>query len=155
MSDDPRKQLSDALRWALDTSVDAATASADWLAMDIDRDCDSAEQLLTKPDVRLSTLCKAKSAYKTMRIVGETSADRRIGARLYAASIAVALTRFGVRISRQSDGALSRAFRSLLDDRTMPAAIRDAAGHALSQLLSEPDLANALVQRRPSRSRGA
>jgi hypothetical protein len=113
-------------------------ASADWLAADIDPTCTSAVSLLTAETVSLADLRKAKSAYKTMRVVGETAADRRMGARLYAACIAAALIRHGRRISRQSDAALHRAFSGLLDDASMPHPLRDIAGKALCVLQEMP-----------------
>jgi hypothetical protein len=122
------------MRWALDAEADPAMASADWLAMDIDATQPSAIALLTDPSVSLSQLRRAKSVYKTMRIVGETSADRRLGARLYAASIAAGLVRHGRRISRQSDAALQRAFKGLMDDESMPSALREIAGKAICAL---------------------
>ena len=134
MSGESTRQLSDTLRWALDLSADPAMASADWLAADIDPQQSSAVALLTSDSVPVSHLCRAKSAFKTMRIVGESTADRRLGARLYAASIAAALVWHGRRISRQSDAALRRAFTSLLDDAKMPTELRNLAGNALCVL---------------------
>jgi len=134
MSGETTRQLGDTLRWALDLSADPATASADWLAADIDPQRESAVALLTDAGVPLTHLRRAKSAFKTMRIVGETGADRRMGARLYAAAIAAALVWHGKRISRQSDAALRRAFASLLDDHAMPEPLRALAGKALCTL---------------------
>jgi hypothetical protein len=138
MNEKSRTQLSDALRWALDSAADPSMASADWLAMDIDPTRRSAVALLTDAGVSLSQLRKAKSVYKTMRIVGETAADRRLGAQLYAAAIAAALVRHGRRISRQSDAALRRAFRSVMDDETAPDVLREMAGKALFVLEEMP-----------------
>jgi len=134
MNDETTRQLSDTLRWALDMSADPAMASADWLAADIDPTQTSAVGLLTESAVTLAQLRKAKNAFKTMRIVGETAADRRVGARLYAASIAAGLVWHGKRISRQSASALEKAFKSLLDDESMPQPLRDIAGKALCVL---------------------
>ena len=138
MNEEKRTRLREALQWALDTSADPSMASADWLAMDIDESRPSAVALLTDPAVSLSQLRKAKSVYKTMRMVGETPADRRLGARLYAAAIAAALARHGRRISRQSDAALRRAFQALLEDEDIPAALREMAGKALCVLEEMP-----------------
>lgn len=138
MSEKGRTRMSDALRWALDSSADPAMASADWLAMDIDQSRPSAVALLTDPGVSLSQLRNAKSVYKTMRVVGETAADRRLGARLYAAAIAAALIRHGRRISRQSDAALRRAFKSVMDDESVPEALREMTGKALCVLEEMP-----------------
>jgi hypothetical protein len=127
-------QLGEALRWAIDSSMDPAMASADWLATDMSGSRDSAIALLTDPSVTIAQLLRAKDVYKTMRIVGETSADRRLGARLYAAAIAAGLVRHGQRISSQSDAALRRAFQGLLDDTGMSQRLRDLAGQALCHL---------------------
>ncbi len=127
-------QLKEAFRSALESSVDPAMAAADWLARDIDPSHRSAVALLTDADVPLEHLQQAKSVYKAMRIIGETSADRRVGARLYAAAIAAALVRYHRRVSRQSDAAMQRALQSLLDDAQMHQRLRDLAGAALCAL---------------------
>ncbi|NNF45025.1 MAG: hypothetical protein HKO59_02700 [Phycisphaerales bacterium] len=132
-ADEPAR-FDEALRWALESTHDPALASADWLAMDIDPTRTSAFALLTDPSVPLTKLRQAKDAYKTMRIVGETSSDRRLGARLYGTAIAAAIVRHGKRITRQSDAALRRSFHGLLDDADMPEAVRALAGQALCQL---------------------
>jgi len=138
MNEKGQTRLSDAMRWALDSAADPSMASADWLAMDIDQTRPSAVALLTDSQISLSQLRKAKSVYKTMRMVGETAADRRLGARLYAAAIAAALIRHGRRISRQSDAALQRAFKSVMDDESVPPPLRDMAGQALCVLEEMP-----------------
>ncbi len=138
MSDTTRTEIGEALRWALDTTVNASMASADWLATDIDPSVSSAVELLTDRNVPIPHLRRAKDAFKTLRIVGETSADRRLGARLYAAAIAAALVWHGQRISRQSDAALERAFRRLIDDLDVPAKVRDLAGQAICVLHEMP-----------------
>jgi hypothetical protein len=125
------------LRWALDSLQSPAMAAADWLARDIDPNANTATDLLTNPTVTLEQIRQAKSAYKTMRIVGEKSADRRIGARMYVAAIAAGLVRFGKRVSAQSDSALKRGLKDLLDDRKMPEALRQLAGTALA-ILNDP-----------------
>ena len=129
-----RERLSDVLRAAVEASIDPAKAAADWLARDIDPSCESAVALLTNSDVSLSSLRKAKDVYKTMRILGETSADRRLAARLYAASIAAALVYHSRQISRQSNSALKRALSSLHEDADAPEPLRHLAGTALCHL---------------------
>jgi hypothetical protein len=126
--------MSDMLRWALDSIHEPALAAADWLARDIDPDQPTATALLSNPSITLEQVKQAKSVFKTMRIVGEKSADRRVGARMYAAAIAAALVRHNEFITSQSDDALRRAFQGLLDDKRMPAALRDLAGMALCAL---------------------
>ncbi len=128
------ERLARILRWAMESSSQPAMAAADWLACDIDDRCNSAADLLLSEQTTLIQLRQAKSVFKTMRIVGETPADRRIGARLYAASIAAGLVRHNERISRQSNRALYRGFSALLNDRRMPNNLRDLAGMALCVL---------------------
>ena len=134
MSMATRKRLGDALRSAVESTVDPAMAAADWLARDIDPDQPSAVDLLTDSSASLETLRKAKDVYKTMRILGETPADRRLAARLYAASIGAALVVHGTRISRQSDSALKRGLLKLQDDAEAPDPLRKLAGTALCAL---------------------
>ena len=64
------EHISEALRSALEVVGDPARAAADWLARDIDPTKPSAVALLTDPDVSLENLRKAKSVFKTMRILG-------------------------------------------------------------------------------------
>jgi hypothetical protein len=137
MSTAMRDRLSDVLRSAIESAVDPSMAAADWLARDIDPDRASAIGLLTDPDVPLDAIKKAKDVYKTMRILGETSADRRLAARLYAAAIAAALVHHRCRISRQSDTALKRGLRSLHEGVDVPDPLRQLAGAALCAL-NEP-----------------
>ena len=134
MSDNDRTHIADAMRWALAASTDPALASADWIASDINPSCVTVEALLTDPEIDLIRLRRAKSAFKTMRVLGETARDRRLGARLYAASIAAGIVWHQRRVSAQSDQALRRAFHGLLDDADMPQSLRDLAGRALCEL---------------------
>ncbi len=129
-----RQQLSDVFRSAVEASTDPAMASANWLARDIDPNYNTVVELITDSTVSLETLRKAKDVYKTMRILGESSADRRIAARLYAASIGAALVHHDHRISRQSDSALQRGLHSLQRDMKMPLPIRRLAEAGLIML---------------------
>ncbi len=122
-----RQQLSEVLRSAMEVSVNPAMAAADWLARDIDPQRSSAVALLTDPKVSIENLRKAKDVYKTMRILGESSTDRRVAARLYAATIGAGLIHHGKRISRQSDAALTRGLTSLQADMDMPEPLRRLA----------------------------
>lgn len=148
-------QLSDALRWALEAMQSPSIASADWLAMDIDPNAPSAAALLADPNITLAQVRKAKSVFKTMRIVGETSSDRRIGARMYAAAIAAGILRHGKRVSRQSDGAITRALQGLVDDRRMPAELSQLAGMALCVLKDAKGLVEDVPESRMSDSDGS
>lgn len=128
------KQIGQPLRWALDSLHEPAMAAADWLARDIDPNQSSACGLLADPKITLAQVRQAKNVFKTMRIVGEKSADRHVGARMYAAAIAAGMVRHNVLVSRQSDAALLRAFQGLLDDARMPKPLRDLAGMAICVL---------------------
>lgn len=138
MSTMTRKNLSEAFRWAVESAADPATAAADWLARDIDPGRRSAVALLTDRDTPLDNIKRAKDAYKTMRLLGETPDDRRLAARLYAASIAAGLAHHGRRISRQSDSALRRGLQSLRDDVEVPEPLRRLATDALDILGGTP-----------------
>lgn len=127
MIDPEHTRVSEPLRWALAESQDSAMASADWLAHDIDSQYGGAVELLTDGRVKIEALQSAKGVFKTMRIVGETAADRRIGARLYVGAIAAAIVHHQKRISRQSDPALERAISSLIGDKRVPAKLRHLA----------------------------
>lgn len=133
-----RKNLSEAFRWAVEAAADPAIAAADWLARDIDPDRGSAIALLTDRLTPLDNIRRAKDAYKTMRLLGETPDDRRLAARLYAASIAAGLAHHGRRISRQSDSALRRGLHSLRDDVEVPEPLRRLASDALDFLGGKP-----------------
>jgi hypothetical protein len=137
MNSPMQNDLSDPLRWALDAMHYPAMTSADWLARDIDPAHHTAAAFLSSPAITLQQVRQAKSVFKTLRIVGETSADRRIGARMYAAAIAAGIVRFNTRISTQSDRAVQKGLQALLDDRAMPMPLRDLAGTALCALKSK------------------
>ncbi|MCH7603258.1 MAG: hypothetical protein IIB54_10860 [Planctomycetes bacterium] len=107
---------------------------ADWIASVIDPQRPSATHLLTDPEVPLHRLEQAKDLYKLMRVYGESATLRRVGLRLYAASIAAALVHHGQRISEQSDAALSRGLHFLLEDNEMPASLRVLVVEALEKL---------------------
>ncbi|MHC4989518.1 MAG: hypothetical protein ACYTGC_00930 [Planctomycetota bacterium] len=134
MKDPSGESLSETFRWALESSLDPSMAAADWLARDIDPERPTVMELLTDEGVALESLRQAKDAFKTMRVIGETTSDRRAGARLYAATIAAALVHHKARISRQSDAATRRALTSLLDDEELPEKLRTLAGTALAVL---------------------
>jgi hypothetical protein len=125
-----------AMQWAEAIGRDDAMASVNWLAADIDAARPSAEQLLLDPASGVDALIAAKSAYKTLRVVGESPVERRLGARWYAAAIAAGIVHHGTRISSQSDRALDRAFAALVDDDTMPPSIRELVVRALFRLRS-------------------
>lgn len=134
-----RSQLSDVIRWALEVDGEPSTAAANWLARDIDSKCRSAIELVTLSSVPLEHLEQAKHVFKTMRMIGETKGDRRLGGQLYLAAIAAALVYHDQRISRQSDRALHRALTKMTVDTDVPNELRVLATNAL-RLLQPPDV---------------
>jgi hypothetical protein len=132
------KNIRGAIRVALESSLDPAMAAADWLARDIDGRYGSAVELVADPGVSLENLQRAKSVYKTMRILGETAADRRLGAHLYVAAIAAALVVHRTRISSQSTAALRRGLQSLEQDDRAPHRLRALAVTGLLALARAP-----------------
>lgn len=134
MSTENREKLGEALRWALELTGDPALAAADWLARDIDPTKATALELLSDSNISLETLKKAKDAYKTMRIVGEHAVDRRLGVRMYLATIAAGIVHHNCRISSQSDGALLKALLEFTRDESMPEKLREMADMAYLSL---------------------
>jgi adenylate cyclase len=132
------RQLQDAMQWALESAADAPLAAVDWLARDICTDYSSAAEMLTRPDVPLHHLHKAKHLFKTMRVLGETAADRRVGGQMYLAAIAAGLVVHGQRISRQSDEALSRALTEMVNSEHLAADLRALAQAAIAHLQAAP-----------------
>ncbi len=116
--------INHALQWALESPSDPAMAAADWLAREIAPQASSAVELVTDPAVDLNTLTQAKNVFKTLRIVGETPADRRLGARMYACTIAAALVRHNKWITRQSPADVRRVLESVHADDALPEKLR-------------------------------
>lgn len=127
-------RLNHMLRWAQESSNNPAMAAADWLARDINASAPSAITLLTRRDVSLEHLKQAKDVFKTMRLVGETAADRRLGGRLYIAAIAAAVVVHNTRISRQSTSALIRALMLMTSDPEAQRPLKQLAHEALTKL---------------------
>ncbi len=140
MSAAKREQLGEALRWALELTNNPSTAAADWLARDLDPTKATAQELLSDGDISLDTLKKAKNAFKTMRIVGEHAADRRLGGRMYLAAIAAGIVYHNARISTQSDGALLKALKEFIRDDGMPEELRELADLAFLSIQNDVNL---------------
>ncbi len=140
MSGAKREQLGEALRWALELTNNPSTAAADWLARDLDPTKATALELLSDCNISLDTLKKAKNAFKTMRIVGEHAADRRLGGRMYLASIAAGVVYHSTRISSQTDGALLKALKEFIRDDGMPEQLRELADLAYLSIQKDVNL---------------
>lgn len=123
-----------ALQWAIEATGDPALGAADWLVRDLSPRHAGAFALLADPAATLEELRRAKTVFKTMRVMGETPGDRDLAARLYAATIAAALVHHGERISTQNDASVMRALSSLELDAALPDSIRHVASLALQRL---------------------
>lgn len=131
-SNDPSEtRMGEALRWAIEAANDPSMAAADWLTRDICSQYSDAFSLLVDPEVSIEHLRDAKTAFKTMRILGENISDRQLAARLYAGAIAAALVRHGERISSQTDETLQRAMVALQADTDLPESLRSIAELAI------------------------
>lgn len=134
MTNESANQLSHAFRWALESNADPSTASANWLAREIDERHSTAVGLLADATSQLNVIRKAKDAFKTMRVTGETPGDRRLAARLYLGAIAAAIVFHGVRISGQSADSVIGHLEDMIDDREAPAELRVLARDARGRL---------------------
>lgn len=131
-SNDPSEtRMGEALKWAIEAANDPSMAAADWLTRDICAQYSDAFSLLVDPDVSIKHLRDAKTAFKTMRILGENVSDRQLAARLYAGAIAAALVRHGERISTQTDETVKRALVALQADADLPESLRSIAELAI------------------------
>lgn len=134
--DDPNAgSLPAAFRWALESTADPTRAACDWLAAEIVAGAPSAAVAVTSTETSLESLIALKVAFKALRQNAESATERNRAARLYAASIAAALVRFGLRITQQRDAALHTAFRALADDESMDEPLRDIAAIAARRVV--------------------
>ena len=108
------------IEWAMETDVDPFFMLANWLVRDAFENAEGAIQILTSDETSLDDYRNLKRLFKQLRTQGELPADRRLGARLYAASIAGALVFHGRMITVQSPGKLHEAFTDFTRDGDMP-----------------------------------
>ncbi len=123
-----------AFHWALDANADPSQAAADWLSREIVPTAPNAAAAIASSTSTLEQIIALKIAFKALRSGAVLAPERNLAARLYAATIAAGFVRFGVRISRQNDGALRRAFSHLRDDDRCDESLRDLAIVALTRL---------------------
>lgn len=133
--------LSDSLRWALQFGHDPAISAADWLTRELVPEFDTADQAIREPassDAEdIQRLKLLKSGFKTLRLTGETAEDRRAGARYYAAVLAAAIVRHGIRITSQRISRIQSALEDLADDDSVSTDIQSMSRQALSRLEAE------------------
>ena len=122
----------------METDLDPLFMIADWLVKDALNTSDDAKTVLTSDSTTVGDLMRLKTIFKHLRIEGETTADRRLGARLYATTIASGLVFHQRLISEQSVPRLIQAFIELENDRDLPEGIRSVARQATELM---PDFA--------------
>jgi len=125
------------IEWAMETDIDPFFMLANWLVRDAIEDSTGAVQALTSKETTLDEFRTLKRTFKQLRTQGELPADRRLGARLYAASIAGALVIHDRLITVQSHARLHGAFEELCMDPDMPEEIITIVRQACDKLETE------------------
>ncbi len=122
------------IEWAMETDVDPFFMLANWLVRDAFEHAEGAIQILTSEDTSLNDFRNLKRLFKQLRTQGELPADRRLGARLYAASIAGALVYHERMITVQSTKRLREAFDDFTRDGDMPNVLTDLVKKANTKI---------------------
>ena len=119
------------IEWAMETDHDPYFMIANWLVRDLMNSKVDATTVLTSEDTSESDLLKLKTIFKHLRVEGETTADRRLGAKLYATTIASGLVFHQKLISEQSPTRIMQAFIDIQNDDQLPKSIRSVAEQAI------------------------
>ncbi len=127
--------LTDSLRWALAIGSEPERSAVDWLAAELIPDQSNAVDAICiadpDPEQDLRRLRLLKSGFKTLRLSGEHSTDRRLAARHYAATIAAGVVRHRCWITRQRPDRLLSALRDLAADEHVDHKLREIATQAI------------------------
>ncbi|MBX3354681.1 MAG: hypothetical protein KF724_03165 [Phycisphaeraceae bacterium] len=121
------------LAWVRAWSQSPEWAVADLVARELEPRCEGAIDLITSPDTSLTSLVKAKSLFKELRMEGDTLEERKLASQLYALTIAAALVRFDEFITRQRRASIKQAFQHLTQDDALPWSLRELARVALAR----------------------
>ena len=108
------------IEWAMETDIDPYFMLANWLVRDAIEESNGAVATLVSQKTTLDEFRTLKRIFKQLRTQGELPSDRRLGARLYAASIAGALVFHDRLITVQASPRLRGAFEELCKDPEMP-----------------------------------
>ena len=128
------QSLGDTLRWAFELDSSPALAGASFLTREIIPGAKDPFEAIVSPDTTQHQLEDLKNAYKMLRTTGATAPERSLAARLYAATIAAALVRYGALISRQNPFTLAKAFEEMAADPDMPERIRELGPLAIDAM---------------------
>ena len=134
MNDSSKTNIQHPIEWAMETDLDPFFMLANWLVCDAIPGSVDAVSTLTSPDTSLSDFRTLKRLFKHLRVEGETPADRRLGAHLYAATIAGALVFHNRLITVQSKQRLTRAFDELSQAEDLPDELTEMSRKALTAL---------------------
>ena len=137
MNDSTQTGMRHPIEWAMETDVDPFFMLADWLVCDALENKEGAVQALTSAETTLDELRTLKRVFKLLRVQGETVSDRRLGARLYALSIASAYVFHDRIITTQSSERLIRAFKDLRTDTQLPGPLHAVGERALERMSRE------------------
>ena len=137
MNDSTRTGMKHPIEWAMETDVDPFFMLANWLVRDALENKSDAVIALTSAETTLDEFRTLKRVFKQLRVQGETVSDRRLGARLYAISIAGAFVFHDRIITTQSRERLIRAFEELRKDTTLPGPLHAVAERALERMTRE------------------
>ena len=121
----------------METDVDPFFMLANWLVRDALENKNDAVTALTSAETTLDEFRTLKRVFKQLRVQGETVSDRRLGARLYAISIASAFVFHDRIITTQSSERLIRAFTDLRTDTQLPGPLHAVAERALERMTRE------------------
>ena len=122
------------IEWAMETDVDPIFMLANWLVRDAIETAEGAVQVISSKDTTLDQYRILKRLFKQLRTQGELPADRRLGARLYAATIAGAMVNHDRLITAQSPERLRDAFEDFIRDAEMPSDLADIVREAMESL---------------------
>lgn len=128
--------LTESLRWAIAIGSEPERSTADWIAIELAPGTRDAVAAIcdAMPDAAedLDRLRLLKRGFKTLRLGGEHTTDRRLAARYYAATLAAGLVRHGVWISRQRTDRIVEALQGLADDDEVDDRLRAIASTAIA-----------------------
>ena len=134
MNNPSQSGINHPIEWAMETDHDPYFMIANWLVRDVMNSKVDATTVLTSEDTSESDLLKLKTIFKHLRVEGETTADRRLGAKLYATTIASGLVFHQKLISEQSPTRIMQAFIDLENDDQLPNSIRSIARQAIEAM---------------------
>jgi cell fate (sporulation/competence/biofilm development) regulator YlbF (YheA/YmcA/DUF963 family) len=137
MNDSTQKSMRQPIEWAMETDVDPFFMLSNWLVRDALENKSDAVTALTSAETTLDEFRTLKRVFKQLRVQGETVSDRRLGARLYAISIASAFVFHDRIITTQSSERLIRAFTDLRTDTQLPGPLHAVAERALERMTRE------------------